>query len=508
MPLSRAEAVVSLDHVSKSFAGVRALRDVSFALGQGEIRAICGENGAGKSTLVKLLMGIVQPDAGTIAFNGEPMHVRGPQHAQALGLGFVAQELSLAPRLSVLDNIWLGSRDVPLFHRTARLRARAQAALAQLDLKDWDLDRPVLSLTMGERQMVEIARLLARDARVLILDEPTATLTDAEIARILAALKALKAQGRSIIYISHRLGEVFDLCDTVTVLRNGEHVATAPVAQVTRGQLIEQMIGRPLGDMYPADRPAPTQGGEVVVERLNVPGQVHEFTLRAPRGQIVCVTGQIGSGANMVTRALAGLLPDATGTCAVDGKPLPLGSVSDSVEHNVLFVSEDRAAEGLFYQLRVLDNLVASSLSANTRAGFLRWPALQRLAGSLAARVGVDRKRLRSLAAHLSGGNQQKLLFGRVLREGRPGVLLMNEPTRGVDVGARADIYRLMRTMCDQGYALIIASSDLEEVVGIADLVVTAYRGRVVGRYARHEIDMARILADITHPATHELAAA
>ena len=508
MPLSGADAVVSLDRVSKSFGNIRALRDVSFSLARGEIRAICGENGAGKSTLVKLLMGIVQPDSGTIAVNGEPVPVRGPQHAQALGLGFVAQELSLAPRLSVVDNIWLGSREVPLLHRSAALRARARAALAQLNLGDWNLDRPVQSLTMAERQMVEIARLLARDARVLILDEPTATLTDAEIERILGALRALKAQGRSIIYISHRLGEVFDLCDTVTVLRNGEHVATGPVAEMTRDKLVELMLGRPFGEMYPADGQGQAQGGEVLVERLSVPGQVHDFSLRAPRGRIVCVTGQIGSGANMVTRALAGLLPDATGTFVVDGKPLPLGSVTRSVERNVLFLSEDRAAEGLFHQLRVLDNLIASSLPANTRAGFVLWPALKRLARSLAERVGVDRTRVRSLATHLSGGNQQKLLFGRALREGSPAVLLMNEPTRGVDVGARADIYRLMRTMCDQGYALIIASSDLEEVVGIADIVVTIYRGRIVGRYQRGDIDMGRILADITHPAAPGQAAA
>jgi ABC-type sugar transport system ATPase subunit len=508
MRLSEADAVVSLDRASKSFGSVRALQEVSFSLAQGEIRAICGENGAGKSTLVKLLMGIVQPDSGTIAIGGEAVRVRGPQHAQALGLGFVAQELSLAPRLSVLDNIWLGSRDVPLFHRTRALRTRGQAALSQLNLADWDLDRPVQTLTMGERQMIEIARLLARNARVLILDEPTATLTDAEIERILDALRTLRAQGRSIIYISHRLSEVFDLCDSVTVLRNGEHVATAPVAEMTRDRLIALMLGRSFGDMYPQNRLTRARGKEIVVEGLNIPGQVRGLSLLASRGRIVCITGQIGSGANMVTRTLAGLLPDATGRFVVDGTSLPLGSVARSVARNVLFVSEDRAAEGVFHQLRVRDNLVASSLSANTRAGFVRWPALNRLARSLAERVGVDRARVASLAAQLSGGNQQKVLFGRALREGSPGVLLMNEPTRGVDVGARADIYRLMRTMCDQGYAVIIASSDLEEVVGIADTVVTIYRGRMVGHYERPDIDMARVLADITHPPASEQAAA
>jgi ribose transport system ATP-binding protein/rhamnose transport system ATP-binding protein len=457
---------------------------------------------------MKLLMGIVSPDSGTIAIDGQVVDVRGPRHAQALGLGFVAQELSLAPRLSILDNIWLGSPGVPLLHRQPALRARARAALDLLELTDWDLDRPVRELTIGQRQMVEIARLLARDARILILDEPTATLTDAEIERILAALKALKAQGRSVIYISHRLGEIFGLCDSVTVLRNGEHVATQPVAETTRETLIELMLGRPFGDMYPAAREAPAHDQGLRVERLEIPGQVHDMAFDAPRGRIVCIAGQLGSGANAVTRALAGLVEDARGTVTVDGAPLRLGDVSACVARNVLFLSEDRAAEGLFHQMQVLDNLVASSLSANRRFGLIAWSAVRRLAGSLADRVGIARSRLRSQAGHLSGGNQQKILFGRALRTGGPGVLLLNEPTRGIDVGARADIYRLMRTLCDQGYALVIASSDLEEVVGIADIVVTMYRGRTVASYGRGAIDMARILVDITHPAVPDRAVA
>jgi ribose transport system ATP-binding protein/rhamnose transport system ATP-binding protein len=500
--------VVSVDRISKSFAGVQALHEVSFALRQGEIRALCGENGAGKSTLVKLLMGIVQPDSGTIAIDGHAVDVRGPQHAQALGLGFVAQELSLASRLSVLDNIWLGSPGVPLLHRRPELRARARAALDLLGLGDWDLDRPVRELSIGQRQMVEIARLLARDARILILDEPTATLTDAEIERMLAALKALKAQGRSVIYISHRLGEIFGLCDSVTVLRNGEHVATSPVAETTREQLIELMLGRPFGEMYPAvpDLPARTDG--LSVADLRIPGQTDDLSFAAPRGKIVCIAGQVGSGASAVTRALAGLIEDARGTVTVDGAPMRLGTVSDCVARNVLFLSEDRAVEGLFPQMPVLDNLVASNLATHRRFGLLAWSALRRLAASLADRVGLARRRLNSLAAHLSGGNQQKLLFGRALRGGGPGVLLLNEPTRGIDVGARADIYRLMRTLCDQGYALLITSSDLEEVVGLSDIVLTMYRGRIVGRYRRGDIDMPRILADIIHPAEPVQAAA
>jgi ABC-type sugar transport system ATPase subunit len=492
--------LLSTADLCKSFGGVRALSAVSFSLAAGEIHAICGENGAGKSTFVKVLMGILQPDQGVIAIGGEPIVVRNPQHAQSLGLGFVAQELSLAPRLSILDNIWLGSADVPLFHRTAQLRARARAALDALDLGDWDLDRPVAELTVGQRQLVEIARLLARDARILILDEPTATLTDAEIERILGVLKTLRGQGRSIIYVTHRLGEVFALCDRITVLRNGEHVATNAVAAMTRPDLVALMLGRAAGEMYPTVTARGAASSGVTVERLNVPQQVRDVSLAAPSGKITCIVGQIGSGATVVTRAIAGLVENATGAVRLNGRPLPPGSVRGCVDNNVLFLSEDRAAEGVFHQMRVLDNLVASSLPRHATLGVLSWPALRRLAARMVARLGIDRRRLGLSAGHLSGGNQQKLLFARALREAGVGVLVMNEPTRGIDVGARADIYRLMRELCDQGFVLIVASSDLEEVVGIADIVVTMYRGATVARYQRDAIDMSRILTDIIHP--------
>ncbi|MCC6776968.1 MAG: sugar ABC transporter ATP-binding protein [Hyphomicrobiales bacterium] len=492
--------ILSANSICKSYQGVAALHDVSFSLARGEIRALCGENGAGKSTFVKILMGITQPERGTIAVAGEAHVVRDPQHAQALGLGLVAQELSLAPHLSILDNIWLGSAEVPFLHRRSALRVRARKALAALGREDWDLDRPVGSLTIGQRQLVEIARLLARDARVLILDEPTATLSDADIESILGILKDLRAQGRSIIYITHRLGEVFEICDSVTVLRNGRHVATEPVGAVTRTGLVELMLGRSFADMYPEAAERTAEGARVVVEDLEVPGVLSGFSMVAPRGRILCITGQIGSGANMVTRALAGLVPSASGSVAIDGQRMPLGSAPRRAARNVLFIPDDRASEGLFPEMTVRDNLVAASLGAATRMGLLSWPALRRMSARLAERVGVDGHRLESRAIALSGGNQQKLLFGRALASGDPGVLLMNEPTRGIDVGARAEIYRIMRELCDHGAALIMTSSDLEEVVGIADIVLTLYRGRMVARYEGADITMSAILADITHP--------
>ena len=499
-PVAGGAAIVGVRQLCKSFGPIAALKDVSLDIGAGEIRGICGENGAGKSTLVKILTGVYRPDQGAVVVDGVAVSVATPRQAQELGIAIVAQELSLCPDLSVEDNIWLGSLKVPFLHKQPQLRKRAAAALALLGAGHIGLDAPVASLSMGERQLVEIARLLTRDARVLILDEPTATLTDVEIERIFAALLAVKREGRSVLYITHRLAEVYTICDSVSVLRNGELVATRPLNGLDRTALIELMLGRPSGEMYPEEaraRGAPA----LVVDGLSLPGIVDDFTMTARRGEIVCIAGQVGSGAAEIITALAGLVHDASGRVAVNGRQLKLGSPARAARRSIMFVSGDRAAEGVFRRLSVLQNLVATRLREHSLFGFLRGGALRAAASQLAKRVGIDRRRLRARADELSGGNQQKLAFGRCIERQANGVLLMNEPTRGIDVGARAEIYRLMRSFCEEGYALLMASSDLEEIVGVGDVVITLYRGRQVGHYRRGEVTMHRIVADITHPA-------
>jgi ABC-type sugar transport system ATPase subunit len=492
--------VLAAEGLTKRFGPNTVLKRVSVSLEAGEIRAVCGENGAGKSTLVKILTGLHAPDEGAVYFDGKPTEIQNPQHAQALGMALVAQELSLPPALSVLDNIWLGNRGVPLFHRRASLRARARAALDRIGLVDVALDTPVSALSIGRRQLVEIARMLTRDARIFFLDEPSATLSDVEIERIFNALRALKADGKTVVYITHRLGEVFEICDTVSVLRNGELVSTRGTAQIERQQLMEMMLGRSLGEMYPQSQT--TAGGAAIsVKNLCVPPVVPAFDLIAARGTVTCIAGQVGSGAMTVLRALAGLNAVATGEAVVFGRPMRLRSVNAAQAANVQFISEDRAGEGVFLRLNAGQNLIATKLREHTRCGVLNRCKLRATAQKLAGAVGVDRARLRSPADELSGGNQQKLAFGRWIGGGQPGVLLMNEPTRGVDVGARANIYRLIRDFCARGYCVIMASSDIEEVLGMGDIVVTMYRGGQVGRYRRGEADMHRVLADITHPA-------
>jgi ABC-type sugar transport system ATPase subunit len=493
--------ILNAQGISKRFGAVTALRDVRFAVAKGEIRALCGENGAGKSSLVKIFMGVHRADAGTIQIDGVAHQIATPQAAQNLGLAMVAQELSLAPHLSIHDNIWLGNRRVPFLHHRRKLAEEAASVMRLLGADDCDLRRPAGALSIGQRQIVEIARLIARDARILILDEPTATLSDTEIECIFAALRALKQEGRAVIYITHRLGEVFEICDSVTVLRNGEHVATTEVTAIDRRQLISMMLGRPLEAMYPASSEVAAAHPLLTVENLTIPGVLRDWSMVAPRGKILCIAGQIGSGAQDVIRALAGLVPEAAAKVTVNGARFRLGSVPRALARNILFISEDRAVEGLFLGRAVLENLIVLRLTAYVRFGLLRWPKLRALAARLAVRIGIDRRRLRARVDELSGGNQQKLLFGRGLERAVPGILLMNEPTRGVDVGSRAEIYRLMREFCDMGYTLVMTSSDLEEVVGISDVVITMYRGRRVAQYDGGKLPIGRILADITHPA-------
>ena len=498
--------ILEARQVSKRFGLVEAVREVSFSVQPGEVRALCGENGAGKSTLVKIFTGMHQPDFGTVVVDGREHRIRNPQEAQRLGIAYVSQELSITPYLSVHDNIWLGHRDVPFFHRRRSLRRMAQDALDLVGLDRRLLDRTAGGLSLGERQLLEIARMVARDARVLILDEPTATLADGEIAHVFRTLHRLREDGRAVIFITHRLGEIFDICDSVTVLRNGSMVGTHPVSEMTRSELIGLMLGRPLGEMYPA-ADNPTRRTVMSVRDLTVQGAVDRLSFELLQGRITCLAGQIGSGAAEAIRALAGLVHQASGLALVNGDSMPLGSVPAALARNVRYVSDDRAVEGLFLDLPIRDNLVATRLATLGRFGLLSRRKLQRSANKLAAAVGINQQRLASPVRELSGGNQQKIAIGRSLMTQDGGTLLMIEPSRGVDVGARADIYELMRQLCRRGLSILMSSTDIEEVVGMSDTVITMYRGSKVAQYERDEIDRRRILSDILHQARADEAA-
>jgi ABC-type sugar transport system ATPase subunit len=506
-----ARVVLEIEGLSKSFGPVRAVRGLSLDVRAGEVHAVCGHNGAGKSTLVKTLVGLVRPDEGVIRFEGEELSLRNPQHAQSHGIALVNQELSLVPELSVEDNIYLGGVGVPLVYRRRRLSEGAREVLDQLGLRHVQLGTPVETLSIGERQLVEIARLLVRDARLLILDEPTATLSKPEIERVFRATRDLVAQGRSVIFVSHRLDEVFELCDRVTVLRDGQRVATHEIHEIDRRALIAQMLGEMEGVKTMQEHEHIVPGADEIVVRiegLTVPGSVDGVSFALERGIITGLAGQVGSGTSTILRALGGLVPTATGTVEVRGRRVLLNTPRRAAAAGVLYVPNDRQREGLFLGQTVERNLTVSRLRRLSRLGVLLRRRIRRTARELATMAGVSVERLGSPAASMSGGNQQKVLLGRALQLEGTALLALDEPTRGVDVGGRAEIHNLVREAARKGTAVIFSSTELDEVLDLADVVVTIFHGRIVSVVPRAEASASAILADMTTTHAAERSAA
>ncbi|MBS1677902.1 MAG: sugar ABC transporter ATP-binding protein [Actinobacteria bacterium] len=497
-PAAGTQPLLSVRHVSKTYGAVRALDDASLELASGEILGLCGHNGAGKSTLVKILTGQVHPDGGEIAMRDAPVELRDPLDAQSKGLAIVDQELALAPDLSVEENLFLGNFDLSLLRRPGAVRRRARDLLSRIGLAV-DPRSPLEKLSIGERQLIEIARLVGRDARVLILDEPTATLSENEIERVFAVVRELVREGRSTIFVSHRLDEVLDLCDRVTVLRDGRIVASRSTADIAhRQELIKMMIGRELPPPQRSEAAGVAVGAGAAIAGLRVPPAVADFSLNVEGGQIVGLTGQIGSGTSQVLRALAGLEPDARGGFTLDGGAVRLGAPAAALRAGVAFASNDRKGEGLFLEKTVEDNLVATRLDSLSRLGFIRGGALRETARRLVDFVKVDGDRIGDTVEHFSGGNQQKIFLGRCLDREDVKLLLLDEPTRGVDVAGRAEIHQLIRQAALAGVAVLFASTELDEILDLSDRVVTMFGGRIVASLAREETNAALISADMT----------
>jgi ABC-type sugar transport system ATPase subunit len=492
--------------VTKAFGPIVALSSVSFTLQRGEIHALVGHNGAGKSTLVKTLAGVVSPDQGEILVDGTPVTLTNARHAQAVGIAVVEQELSLVPALTVLENILLG-RVGANFRSRADDRRQVQGLLTRLGLNDVRPDTMVEDLSMAERQLVEIARALSRNARILILDEPTATLGEREIERVFAGVRELASAGSSVIFVSHRLGEVLDLCSRVTVLRDGRMIASQPAAEMNRQSIVELMLGKVAERSAVERRDNKPREGLVVIDQLSVPGHVRDFGLRASGGEIIAIAGQVGSGTSEVLRALAGLMPDARGHVSIDGRPMRLGAPQRSIRAGAVFASNDRKSEGLFLHQSVARNLLATRLKTVCRGGVVNRSLSARLAQRLAGLIGFDRKRLGTAAETLSGGNQQKVFLGRCLEKESVTLLLFDEPTRGVDVGGRADIHNLIRHAASTGACVIFASTELDEIVDLADTVVTMFAGRITRIARREDMTATDILAEMTHGEAKKAAA-
>ncbi|HZW29759.1 MAG TPA: sugar ABC transporter ATP-binding protein [Isosphaeraceae bacterium] len=487
-------ALLELTGISKAFAGVQALKGVSFDLRAGEVHALVGENGAGKSTLVKVITGAHRPDGGTIAVQGRPVEQNDPLRARELGIAAIYQQPALFPDLTVAENIAIGLepggawRRVRWGHRRERARRLLERIGAVIDP-----EADVRRLSMPEQQLVEIARALGAEARILILDEPTASLSDQDVDRLFQVIGELKAQGVGLIYISHRLEELPRVADRVTALRDGAKVGTRPMAAVTRGELIRMMVGRELSAVFPK---VPVEPGEVVLEARGLGNRaagVHDVDLSVRAGEILGLAGLVGAGRTELARILFGLTPADAGEIRLRGRPVAIDSPARAVDLGIAYVPEDRRRHGVILEMTIAANTTLATLGAHARLGLLDAGLERATAGQFVRRLGIKPPMLDAPVGNLSGGNQQKVALARWLAA-RPAVLILDEPTQGVDVGAKAEIHRLMSELAGAGLAILMISSELPEVLGMSDRVAVMHGGTMVAVLDRAEATQEAIL--------------
>jgi rhamnose transport system ATP-binding protein len=488
-PQINQQPIIALAGASKSYGAVRAARDVSIALRAGEVRALAGENGAGKSTIVRLLAGVQRPDEGEVRVDGEPVEFHGPADARDRGVAVIYQEPTLFPDLSVAENVMMGRHPLGSLRRIDRraLHRTVRELLERLGVK-LDPDQPVRGLSIADQQIVEIAKALSFEARVLIMDEPTAALSGHEVERLFGVVKTLRERGAAVLFISHRLGEIFAICDTVTVLRDGEATHDGPTAGLTPDELVRRMVGRELSQLFPKQA---AEIGETVlrVERLTREGVFIDVSFEVRRGEIVALAGLVGAGRSEVARAIFGIdRPDA-GHVEVDGRRLKPGSPTAAMRAGVGLVPEDRRHQGLVMELSVERNVGLTRLQAlGGKLGIIGAGAEARLASDWATKLQLKFHRLSDPVGFLSGGNQQKVVLAKWLATS-PKVLIIDEPTRGIDVGTKAEVHRLMSEFAGQGLAVLMISSELPEVLGMADRVLVMHEGRIARELTRAEAD-------------------
>ena len=486
-------AFLSFHGISKRFPGVHALEEVSFEVERGSCHALMGENGAGKSTLGKILSGVYTADSGEIRLEGRVVDPVDPLAARALGIAMVHQELAFCPELSIAENLCLGALPgkAGWLDRGA-LRAEARRMLAGVGA-DFDVDRPIGDLTTGQEQLVQIAAAVGTGARVLVFDEPTSSLSVAESEHLFRLLADLRSRGITVIYVSHRMEEIFRLCDAITVLRDGRHVSTGPVSGTDRDRVVQQMVGREVAAHEPAHLArAP---GEVAlrVRGLTSPGRFRDVSFEVRRGEIVGFAGLVGAGRSEVAQAVFGLDPGAAGTVEVDGRPIPTGDVHAALAAGLGLLPEDRKRQGLVLSMNCRENLSLAVLKDLARWGWIGKGDEAALADRYRERLRVKTPSMEAPIAGLSGGNQQKIALAKWLaREGS--VLIVDEPTRGVDVGAKAEIHRLLDELAGQGLAVVLISSELPEVLSLSRRLVVMREGRIAGQLDRGDFSQAAVM--------------
>ncbi|MGH3758108.1 sugar ABC transporter ATP-binding protein [Actinophytocola sp.] len=479
-------ALLELRDVHKSFDAVWALRGVSLELHAGEVHALAGENGAGKSTVVRVIGGEHQPDAGELLLDGEPHRFAGPRDAQRHGIAVIHQEPTQFPDLTVAENVFMGRQPLRSGRRIDRaaMRRRTAELFDSLGVPI-DPDRVTRGLSIADQQIIEIAKSLAADARIIVMDEPTAALSTVEVQRLFRVARRLAEGGAALLFISHRLEELEELCERVTVLRDGELVTTAPMADLDRDGLVRSMVGRAVEVLFP-DRTAEPGDEGLVVDGLTRTGVFHDVSFTVRRGEIVGLAGLVGSGRSEVARAIFGVDGRDAGAVTVDGRPLRAGDPRAAIAAGLAMVPEDRREQGLILDLSIERNATLPRLSAVSRWGLMNPGRERSVAGEWTRRLGVRLRRLTDPVATLSGGNQQKVVLGKWLAT-EPAVLIVDEPTRGIDVGAKVEVHALLADLAARGIAVLMISSELSEVLGMADRVLVMHEGRLTAELDRAE---------------------
>ncbi|MBP7690636.1 MAG: sugar ABC transporter ATP-binding protein [Anaerolineales bacterium] len=500
------EPIIELTHITKRFPGVVALDDVSVAFRPGEIHAVIGENGAGKSTLMNILAGNLQPDAGQIIFRGRPQVIADPSVSGRLGISVVYQELALCPNLSAAENISLHTtaRGFPLAPlRRQRFQVDAQRVLTRLGIERLDLDKPVGQFSVAMQQLVEIAKAIVTEATVLILDEPNSALTHEETEHLFAIVRQLRDAGVAILYVSHHLEEVLGLADRITVLRDGRFIDTVAAAEATVPGLIEKMVGRAVDDLFKRAQ-AHTPGTDTIlrVHGLQSGQALREVSLVVRAGEVVGIAGMPDSGKDELVDCLFGLRPAERGVVEIRGQALPQRTPAAAIAHGMVLIPADRRGVGALLVMNVQDNIVAASLDQVSRAGLIRPEAGRALGQRYVSELDIRTFGLNQVMGTLSGGNQQKVILARGLAT-RPAVLVLHEPTRGIDVGAKAEIYLLLQSLARQGAAVLIVSSELPELMSQCDRLLVMHAGRVTGHFVPAEMQEVTIMACAMGHTTH-----
>ncbi|MGY0692390.1 sugar ABC transporter ATP-binding protein [Virgibacillus sp. FSP13] len=493
------EASIEMAKISKSFSGNQVLKDVNFDVRKGEIHALMGENGAGKSTLVKVLTGIHSRDKGVVKVQGEEVHFTNPKQAEKRGIIVIHQELNIIPYLTVAQNMFLGKEIT--YGKSGILNIKKMNTLAKKNLRELGVenikpDDLAGELSVGKQQMVEIARALATNAEVIIMDEPTAALTDREIESLFKVIDSLKQQGVSFVYISHRMEEIFEICDRITVLRDGQYIGTEIIADTSFEKIVKMMVGRELGDRFPTKN---NPIGNVVfqVENLTSKGVFHNVNFDVKEGEILGVAGLMGAGRTEVMEAIFGYRKKQSGTVKLQEQVLNTNHPSNLIKAGIGFITEDRKGEGLVLNSTIRENIALANLKTISNGGVIVNSKERRLVDDLIEQLHVKTTGREQAVQSLSGGNQQKVVISKWLGI-KPRILILDEPTRGVDIGAKKEIYTIMNELTENGVAIIMISSELPEVLGVSDRIMVMHEGEISAFLSRDEATQEKIMIAAT----------